>query len=109
VGTSEVPGKGRVVFLIRVPLERQEAFLAAYETVRHEVAAGVDGHLVDQVCQSADDPEQWLITSEWEHLEAFRRWEMSPDHRELVKPMRACFTDARSLKFDVIAQTGGAE
>lgn len=97
--------KGRVVFLIRVPRERQQAFLEAYERIRHEVATGVPGHLVDQVCQSADDPEQWLITSEWEQLEAFRRWERSPAHRELVAPLRACFTAARSLKFTVVAQT----
>jgi heme-degrading monooxygenase HmoA len=97
--------RGRVVFLIRVPAQRQEAFRAAYERIRHEVAAGVPGHLVDQVCQSDEDPEQWLITSEWADLAAFRAWERSPEHRDLVAPMRACITDARSLKFHVVTQT----
>ncbi|RAY13059.1 antibiotic biosynthesis monooxygenase [Actinomadura craniellae] len=99
-------GRGRVVFLVRVPAERQADFLAAYQKVRHLVADGVPGHLVDQVCRSDDDPEQWLITSEWARLEDFRRWEASPEHRELVRPLRECMTEARSLRFSVVAQTG---
>lgn len=96
---------GRVVFLVRVPTERTEAFLAAYEAVRHLVADGVPGHRVDQVCRSAVDPEQWLITSEWASLADFEAWERSPEHRDLVRPMRECFTDARSLRFHIHAQT----
>ncbi|WP_018810602.1 antibiotic biosynthesis monooxygenase family protein [Salinispora pacifica] len=96
---------GRVVFLVRVPAERTEAFLAAYEAVRHLVADGVPGHRVDQVCRSAADPEQWLITSEWASLADFEAWERSPEHRDLVRPMRECFTDARSLRFHILAQT----
>ena len=97
--------RARVVFLVRVPVPRTEQFLAAYEEVRHLVAGGVPGHLVDQVCRSSTDPEQWLITSEWASLADFEEWERSPEHRELVRPMRECFTDARSLRFHIHAQT----
>jgi heme-degrading monooxygenase HmoA len=98
--------KGRVVFLIRIKPGTQERFLEAYESIRHEVAAGVDGHLVDQVCQAPDDPDSWLITSEWESLEHFLAWERTEEHRDLVKPMRECFAEARSLKFEVKQETG---
>jgi heme-degrading monooxygenase HmoA len=97
--------KARIVFLIRIPTERTEEFLAAYEQVRYQVAGGVPGHLVDQVCQSSTDPEQWLITSEWERMADFERWEASSDHRELIRPMRECMTEAKSLRFTVRAQT----
>ncbi|GIJ20423.1 antibiotic biosynthesis monooxygenase family protein [Micromonospora lutea] len=97
--------RARVVFLVRVPDERTGDFLRAYEAVRHLVAGGVPGHLVDQVCRSSTDPEQWLITSEWTSLAHFEAWERSPEHRELVRPMRECFTDARSLRFHIHAQT----
>ncbi|MFC0505807.1 antibiotic biosynthesis monooxygenase family protein [Micromonospora costi] len=97
--------RARVVFLVRVPAERTAAFLAAYEAIRHQVAGGVPGHLVDQVCRSSADPEQWLITSEWASLGDFEAWERSAAHRELVRPMRECFTDARSLRFHIHAQT----
>ena len=75
--------KGRVVFLIRRrPDVTDEQFLEAYGKIRHTVAEGVPGHLVDQVCQMPDDPEQWLITSEWETLEHFLEWERTEEHRD---------------------------
>lgn len=98
--------KGRVVFLIRLKPGAQDDFLKAYEGVRHLVAGGVKGHLVDQVCQSPDDPESWLITSEWESLDDFLEWERTEEHRDLVKPMRDCFAEARSLKFEIREETG---
>jgi heme-degrading monooxygenase HmoA len=98
-------GNARIVFLIRVPTARTEQFLAAYQQIRYQVADGVPGHLVDQVCQSGTDPEQWLITSEWERLADFEAWERSPGHRELVRPMRECMTEAKSLRFTVRAET----
>jgi heme-degrading monooxygenase HmoA len=98
--------KGRVVFLIRLKPGLAEEFLRAYESIRHEVAQGVKGHLVDQVCQSSTDPDDWLITSEWESLDDFLAWERTEEHRELVKPMRECMAEARSLKFVVREETG---
>lgn len=98
-------GKGRVVFLIRIPAERTDEFLRAYDRIRYQVAEGVPGHLVDQVCRSLTDPEQWLITSEWASLAQFEAWERSGEHRELVGPMRECMTEARSMRFVVQEQT----
>lgn len=97
--------RARVVFLVRVPQARTQEFLAAYEQIRYQVADGVPGHLVDQVCRSATDPEQWLVTSEWASLEHFEAWERSDGHRDLVAPMRDCMTEARSLRFVVYQQT----
>jgi len=98
--------KGRVVFLIRRrPDVTDEQFLEAYEQIRHLVAEGVPGHIVDQVCQMPSDPEQWLITSEWESLDHFLEWERTEEHRDLVKPLRDTFAEARSLKFEVRAET----
>lgn len=101
-------GHARIVFLVRVPVERTDEFLRAYENIRYEVASGVPGHILDQVCQSPADPEQWLITSEWESLDHFVRWERSPGHRDLAGPMRACMTEARSIKFMVRKETGAS-
>lgn len=98
--------KGRVVFLLKLKPGTQDNFLEAYESIRQDVAQGVKGHLVDQVCKMPDDPESWLITSEWESLEDFLEWERTEEHRDLVKPMRECFAEARSLKFEVVEETG---
>ena len=58
-----------------------------------------------QVCQATDDPEQWLITSEWESVPAFEAWERSPGHRDLVKPLRDCITERRSQRFLIHKET----
>jgi heme-degrading monooxygenase HmoA len=98
--------KGRVIFLMKIKPGMQDDFLKAYEGIRYEVAQGVKGHLVDQVCQSPDDPESWVVTSEWESLDDFYAWERTEEHRDLVKPMRECMAEARSLKFVVREETG---
>jgi heme-degrading monooxygenase HmoA len=101
--------KGRVVFLIRLKDGVDgEQFLEAYEAVRYEVAQGVPGHIVDQVCQSDSDPQSWLITSEWESIDDFHAWEATPEHRDQAKPMRDCMDEAKSYKFVVVAETGPA-
>lgn len=97
--------RARVLFLVRVPQERVAEFLSTYERIRYQVAA-VEGHLIDQVCRSVTDPEQWLITSEWQSLAHFEAWERSPGHRELAAPLRACATEARSLRFAIWTETG---
>lgn len=96
--------KGRVVFLIELKPGSGAAFVAAYERIRTDVAS-VPGHIVDQVCRLRDDDNSWLITSEWQSLEAFLDWEHTEAHRELAKPLRDCIASARSLKFDVVEET----
>jgi heme-degrading monooxygenase HmoA len=102
------PGKGRVVFTIRLKPGMQDRFLEAYESMRYEVAQGVPGHIVDQVCQAPDDPDLWLITSEWQSLDDFLAWEATEGHRELAKPLRDCIAEARSLKYVVREETSAA-
>jgi quinol monooxygenase YgiN len=61
--------------------------------------AAVDGYLADQVCQSTDDPAEWVILSEWESAEHFAAWEASPGHRALAGPLVACSVSRRSLRY----------
>ncbi|MFE9441181.1 antibiotic biosynthesis monooxygenase family protein [Streptomyces sp. NPDC006602] len=109
LGAEPAADRARIVFLVRVPLGRTADFLNAYQQIRHLVADGTPGHLVDQLCRSDTDPEQWLITSEWRDMASFRAWESSEAHRELVRPLREAMTEARSLRFSVRAQTSAGE
>ena len=98
--------EGSCCFHSEVEAGRQEDFLRAYESIRLDVANGVKGHIVDQVCQSPDDPDSWLITSEWASLDEFLDWERTQEHQDMVKPMRDCWDEARSLKYVVREETG---
>ncbi|WP_329181507.1 SchA/CurD-like domain-containing protein [Streptomyces sp. NBC_01477] len=97
----------RVVLLLDVRKGAQERFLDAYELLRNQVAS-VPGHVSDQLCQSIEDPSQWLITSEWDGPDPFLSWVDSPEHREMVKPMHSCVNDTRSLRYDILRETSVA-
>ncbi|MEA2272742.1 MAG: hypothetical protein QOI98_1450 [Solirubrobacteraceae bacterium] len=97
--------RGRVVFLLKIKPGMSDQFLEAYDGVRHEIAGGVKGHIVDQVCQSAEDPDRWLITSEWDSVDDFYAWEATDEHRAQAKPMRDCMAEAESYKFVVKEET----
>jgi heme-degrading monooxygenase HmoA len=97
-----------VVFVLTLKPDSTARFLEAYEQIRREVAQGVPGHLIDQVCQSPENPDEWLITSEWRTIDDFRAWERSPDHRTLAAPLRECIATARSLQYVIRAETSTA-
>lgn len=94
----------RVVLMLDVLDGKQDDFLAAYEQIRHQVAA-VPGHISDQLCQSLGNSQQWLITSEWEHSEPFLDWVESAAHRRMVEPLHDCVRDTTSLRYLVTRET----
>ncbi|MFF4039823.1 SchA/CurD-like domain-containing protein [Streptomyces sp. NPDC001816] len=98
----------RVVLLVDVYDGAQQQFLEAYEKLCKQVAS-VPGHVSDQLCQSIENPSQWLITSEWESAPPFLTWVNSEEHVRMVQPLHSCVRDTRSLRFHIVRETGGAE
>ncbi|WP_244217731.1 antibiotic biosynthesis monooxygenase family protein, partial [Streptomyces carpinensis] len=96
----------RVVLLVDVYDGAQQQFLEAYEQMGKQVAS-VPGHVSDQLCQSIENPSQWLITSEWESAPPFLAWVNSEEHVRMVEPMHSCIRDTRSLRFHIVRETGG--
>ncbi|MEU9122557.1 SchA/CurD-like domain-containing protein [Streptomyces sp. NPDC048506] len=94
----------RVVLLLDLHDGAQQRFLEAYEHLRNQVAS-VPGHITDQLCQSIENPSQWLITSEWESAPPFLAWVNSEEHVKMVQPLHACVRDTRSLRFSVLRET----
>jgi heme-degrading monooxygenase HmoA len=97
----------RVVLLVDVFDGAQQQFLEAYEQLGQQVAS-VPGHVSDQLCQSIENPSQWLITSEWESAPPFLTWVNSEEHVRMVQPLHSCVRDTRSLRFHVVRETGVA-
>ncbi|WP_019891048.1 SchA/CurD-like domain-containing protein [Streptomyces purpureus] len=97
----------RVVLLLDLHDGAQQQFLEAYEHMRNQVAS-IPGHISDQLCQSIENPSQWLITSEWESAPPFLAWVNSEEHVETVRPLHGCVRDTRSLRFSVLRETGRA-
>lgn len=97
----------RVILLLDLHDGAQKQFLEAYEHMRNQVAS-IPGHISDQLCQSIENPSQWLITSEWESAPPFLAWVNSEDHVATVQPLHSCVRDTRSLRFSVLRETGAA-
>ncbi|MEU9300988.1 SchA/CurD-like domain-containing protein [Streptomyces sp. NPDC048269] len=95
----------RVVLLMDLYEGTQQRFFEAYEKLRSDIAS-VPGHISDQLCQSFENPSQWLITSEWESAPQYLAWVNSEHHAEQVKPLGACARVMRPLKFTVLRETG---
>ncbi|MEU1277222.1 SchA/CurD-like domain-containing protein [Streptomyces sp. NPDC005805] len=96
----------RVVLLLDLHDGAQQEFLDAYEHMRHQVAS-IPGHISDQLCQSIENPSQWLITSEWESAPPFLAWVNSEAHLDTVKPLHNCVRDTRSFRYSVLRETDG--
>ncbi|MCS7484095.1 antibiotic biosynthesis monooxygenase family protein [Umezawaea endophytica] len=77
----------RVMVSARVAVEHAEAFERAYAEVTSKVA-DVPGHLGDQLLRDHDEPERYVLLSEWESTEHFLAWEDAPVHRDTTTPMR---------------------
>ncbi|MGW4561297.1 SchA/CurD-like domain-containing protein [Streptomyces sp. NPDC004561] len=97
----------RVVLLVDVFDGAQQQFLEAYEQLCNQVAS-VPGHVSDQLCQSIENPSQWLITSEWESAPPFLTWVNSEEHVRMVEPLHSCVRNTRSLRFHIVRETGSA-
>ncbi|MFH8443634.1 SchA/CurD-like domain-containing protein [Streptomyces sp. NPDC018026] len=96
----------RVVLMLDVHDGMQQEFLDAYERIRDRVAA-VPGHVSDQLCQSLENPTQWLLTSEWESAAPFLAWVNSDEHLDTVEPLASCVRDTHSLRYSVLRETDG--
>ena len=90
----------RFLLDVRVKPGSRDDLTRAYAALRQRVehAPGLISH---QLCESIDDPERWLVISEWTDLESSTAWDRSEEHARLIGPMRACFTQASTAKFHV--------
>ncbi|MFJ9761927.1 SchA/CurD-like domain-containing protein [Streptomyces sp. NPDC101149] len=95
----------RVMLLVNIYDGAQQQFLEAYEQLCSQVAS-VPGHVSDQLCQSIENPSQWLVTSEWESAPPFLDWVNSEEHVQMVRPLHSCVRDTRSLRFHIVRETG---
>jgi heme-degrading monooxygenase HmoA len=100
-------GKARLVVSVRLKPGSEKRFLAAYDAIHQRVSEEIPGHIAHQLCQSLDDPACWIITSEWENVEA-SAWDGSEEHRKLVTPLRDCFEEGSSEKFEVRVESSPA-
>lgn len=90
---------------VRVKEGSEEDFLERYGALRARIEQGLDGHVVHRLSRGLDEPDRWLMTSQWESLEAAQEWERSPEHAELTLPLRECWSEAERSGYEVQTET----
>ena len=83
-----------VVTRFRVPQAEQAAFRGDLERAR-QTLAGQRGYVAGRIGRNVDDPELWVLTTEWEGPGAYRRALDEPSAYERVEPGEA-LNDPRS-------------
>jgi heme-degrading monooxygenase HmoA len=94
----------RILLFARVGQDGEQRFLDAYESIRHRVAAA-EGHVAEQLCQAADNPLEWLITSEWESAEQYATWANARGFDELSDPITSTTVERLHRRFLVRRST----
>lgn len=90
----------RMVVDVQVKPGTQDELVRAYRELV-ETASLQPGFIQHQLCESLDDPERWIVISEWETLEASDSWDRSDEHRRLLAAMRAFFAQADRAGFQI--------
>jgi len=73
-----------------------------------EVLAGADGFLSGQVARSPDDPEVWIINTQWRDVGSMRRGFGSFDAKVAAAPVMVSAAD-RVSAYEVLVQATPGE
>ena len=93
--------RARFVLRARVKAGREDDLVQAYDGMHRRVSQGVPGHIAHQLCQSVDDPLEWIVTAEWEDLDSCLAFNRSDEHRQLIAPLRECFEEGAAAQYVV--------
>jgi heme-degrading monooxygenase HmoA len=93
------------ILVVRVKDGLEGEFLHRYDLLQRRIGEGLEGHIVHRLCRDLAEPSRWVITSEWESLEASQAWERSEEHRLLTLPLRECWGEAERSSYEVRVET----
>ena len=77
----------RVMVFADIREGEEEKFIEAFKEVTAKVK-GTPGHIRDELLRRDDQPNKFILLSEWESKEAFLGWEDDPVHMNTTTPMR---------------------
>lgn len=77
----------RVMVFADIREGEEDKFIEAFKEVTSKVK-GTPGHIRDELLRRDDQPNKFILLSEWESKEAFLGWEDDPVHMNTTTPMR---------------------
>ena len=107
-----------VMVFAKIDRGNEEAFEAAYAEVTSKVK-GTKGHIADELLRRApgnvrqalmrdpDDPNTFMVTSDWESRDAFTQFERSPEQDDLTAPLRELRESGRMKVHELVTHIEG--
>jgi heme-degrading monooxygenase HmoA len=100
--------------VVRATLEMQvkggrgPEFEAAWRKIAEEVRAA-PGNIRQTLLRDLDDPDRFVIASDWESREAFGEFERSPEQDDLTSPLRDLRESGRMTVHEILTHIEGAD
>jgi heme-degrading monooxygenase HmoA len=91
----------RASLYMKVKAGRGADFERAWRQIAEEVRRA-PGSLRQALTRDPDDPDSFVVTSDWENADAFREFERSPEQDDLTAPLRELRDSARMTVHELV-------
>lgn len=86
---------------MKVKAGRGDDFERAWRQIAEEVKKA-PGNIRQALTRDPDDPDSFVVTSDWESREAFGTFETSPEQDDLTAPLRELRESARMTVHELV-------
>jgi len=96
----------RATLYMKVKDGRGSDFEREWRAIAEEVRK-VPGNLRQTLTRDPDDPDSFVVTSDWSDRDAFSKFERSPEQDELTAPLRDLRASARMTVHELVIHVEG--
>src|SRR5437588_11251857 len=96
----------RATLYMKVKDGRGDDFETAWREIAEEVRKA-PGNVRQALSRDPDDPDSFIVTSDWSDREAFGQFERSPEQDELTAPLGDLRASARMTVHDPLVHVEG--
>ncbi len=98
----------RASLYMKVKAGRGEDFEHAWRQIAEEVRKA-PGNVRQALTRDPDDPDSFVVTSDWSSWETFREFERSPEQDDLTAPLRDLRESARMTVHELVTHNERGE
>lgn len=91
----------RASLYMKVKAGRGEEFERTWRAIADEVRKA-PGNVRQALTRDPDDPDSFVVTSDWDNREAFHAFETSPEQDDLTAPLRDLRDSARMTVHELV-------
>lgn len=98
----------RATLFMKVKQGRGDAFVEAWQRIADEVRRA-PGNVRQALSRDPEDPDRFVVTSDWESRDAFGAFERSPEQDELTAPLRELRESANMTVQELVIHIEGGD